>query len=170
MATLNVGRICVKTAGREAGRYACVLKKVDENFVLITGPRSLTGVKRRRCNVEHLEPTPHSVSVKADDTDKAVIQAYQKAGLLTKLGLKKPSPEVVKEAAKKAEKPKKEEKKKPEKEEKAKKKEGMKIKIKVPTLRRGKPKEKAKKPEKKAKPKKVAKKKKPVKKKRAKKK
>ena len=181
MAALNVGRICVKTAGREAGRYACVLKKMDANFVLVTGPRVLTGVKRRRCNVEHLEPTQYSVDVKSEAGDKEVIAAYGKAGLLTKLGLRKPSPEVVKEAEKKVkvekpekkeekpekkkrkEKPKKEvkktEEKKPEKEEKQEKKEGIKIKIKVPTLRKAKPKKEAvkvekKKPEKKKKAKK----------------
>jgi len=158
VAALNVGRICVKTAGREAGRYACVLKKMDANFVLVTGPRVLTGVKRRRCNVEHLEPTQYSVDVKSEAGDKEVIAAYGKAGLLTKLGLRKPSPEVVKEAEKKvAKKPEKEEKpekkkkkekpkkgvkkteeKKPEKEEKPEKKGGIKIKIKVPTLRKAK--------------------------------
>ncbi|MEM5790964.1 MAG: 50S ribosomal protein L14e, partial [Candidatus Aenigmatarchaeota archaeon] len=41
---LEVGRVCLKIAGREAGKYCVVLKKIDDNFVLITGPKSLTGV------------------------------------------------------------------------------------------------------------------------------
>ena len=47
---LEVGRICLKTAGREAGSYCVVLKKVDKEFVLVTGPRAVTSVRRRRCS------------------------------------------------------------------------------------------------------------------------
>ena len=178
MATLEVGKVCMKTAGREAGKYCVVLKKMDNNFVLITGPKVLTGVKRRRCNVEHLEPTPFSVKIDAEASDNVVIKAYDSAGITTKLGLRRPSPEVVKEVPKKVEKPKevkkpvkeekpakKEEKKVEKKEEKPKKK-GITLKLKIPSLRKKKPKEEKKvekkKPEKKPK-KKAAKK--PVKKK-----
>ena len=182
---LEVGRICMKTAGRGAGKYCVVLKKMDANFVLVTGPRVLTQVKRRRCNIEHLEPTPYNIKISAEASDDIVINAYETAGILTKLGLRKPSPEVVKEAkkiVKKVEKPKEEEKKekpvekkeekKPEKklevkEEKPKEKKPLSIKIKIPSLRRAKKKEKPEKKEKKKpekKPEKKAKKK-PVKKK-----
>lgn len=185
MATLEVGRVCIKTAGREAGKYCVVLKKMDNTFFLVTGPKELTGVKRRRCNIEHLEPTPFTLKINAEASESVVIKAYEEIGLLKKFELKKPSPEVVKEAEKKAkkkveEKPKKEEKKekpkekvKPEKkkekvkieekkiekkEEKPKeeKKEGIKLKIKIPSLRRAKKEEK---PKKKAKPEKKVKKK-----------
>jgi large subunit ribosomal protein L14e len=143
--TLEVGRVCVKTAGREAGRYCCILKKIDEQFVLITGPKILTGVKRRRCNIDHLEPTPFTLDIKEDAGEKEVIEAYKKAGLVKKLNLKLPSPEVVKEAEKKV---KKEEKK--TKEEKPEKK-GAKIKIKVPKLKKKKEEKKEKKTKKKKK-------------------
>jgi len=185
VATLEVGRVCVKTAGREAGKYCVVLKKLDDSFVLITGPKTLTGVKRRRCNIEHLEPTPHSVKIAAEATDAAVIKAYDAIGLTKKFGLKLPSPEVVKEAEKKVpkvkvEKPKKVEKppekpkvekpkeeKKPEKpKEEPKKKKGITIKFKVPSLRRKKkPEVKKVKPKPKKKVEKKPKKKKPEKKK-----
>jgi len=185
VATLEVGRVCVKTAGREAGKYCVVLKKLDDAFVLITGPKTLTGVKRRRCNIEHLEPTSFSVKIEAEATDSVVIKAYDAIGLTKKFGLKLPSPEVVKEAEKKVpkvkvEKPKKVEKapekpkvekrkevKKPEKKpekpkEEPKKKKGLTIKFKVPSLRRKKKPEvkKAVKPKKKVKKKPAKKKKK----------
>ena len=174
----EVGRICLKIAGREAGKYCVVVKKIDENFVLVTGPKSVTNVKRRRCNVDHLEPTEYSIKIEAEASDKAVIEAYEKAGLLKKLGLKKPSPEIVKEAEKKLEKPKKEVKpgekaKKPEKKEKVEKKEKKKsITIKIPSFRKPKKpevKKEVKKPKEKI-PKKIEKKKKPVKEKKTKKK
>jgi len=104
----------MKTAGREAGRYCVVIKKLDDTFFLITGPKLLTGVKRRRCNADHLEPTPYKISIKEEASDKEVIKALEKAGLIKKFGLKKPSPEKLKE---KKEKPKK---KKVEKKPKAK--------------------------------------------------
>ena len=140
-ATLDVGRVCVKTAGREAGRYCVVLKKMDDNFVLITGPSLLTKVKRRRCNIDHLEPTPYLLKIKPEADDKEVIEAYQKEGLLTKLKLKKPSPEKLKGEKKPEEK-----KEKPEKKEE--KKEGVTLKIKLPSIGK---KETAKKEEKKPK-------------------
>jgi len=56
MPAIEVGRICVKIAGREAGRKCVIVDIIDENYVLITGPKQLTGVKRRRCNINHIEP------------------------------------------------------------------------------------------------------------------
>lgn len=97
MATLNIGQVCMKTAGREAGKYCVVIKKMDNNFVLVTGPKELTQVKRRRCNIDHLEPVSHFLKIKEDAGDKEVIKAYETAGILKKLGLKKPSPETLKE-------------------------------------------------------------------------
>lgn len=97
MALLDVGRVCMKICGREAGKYAVVIKKLKDEktksdaFVLITGPKLLTGVKRRRCNVEHLEPTQYILEIKEDASDEEVIEAYKKANLIAKLNLRLPS-------------------------------------------------------------------------------
>lgn len=89
MASIELGRIVVKVVGREAGKYACIVKQIDENFVLITGPRNLTGVKRRRANVNHLEPTPYKLNIPEDASDEVVLKAYEEANLISKLGLKR---------------------------------------------------------------------------------
>lgn len=86
----EVGRICLKLAGREAGKYCVIVKKMDESFVMVTGPKSLTRVKRRRCNINHLEPIEEKVKIKAEATDAEVLKAYQEASLLSKLGFEKP--------------------------------------------------------------------------------
>jgi len=116
MASLKIGSVCMKLSGREAGRYCVVLKKMDSQFVLITGPKNLTYVKRRKCNIDHLEPTQYLLKLDQEASDKNVIEAWDKAGLLKKFNLKKPSPEIVKETEKKLkkkpEKPKKEKSKK----------------------------------------------------------
>ena len=122
MVVLEVGRICIKTAGREAGKYCTVLKKIDDAFVSVTGPKLLTGVKRRKCNVSHLEATQYAIEIKEEASDEEVMQAMDKAGLIKKLDLKKPSAAEMKaEKAKpkeerpKEEKPKEKETKKKEK-------------------------------------------------------
>jgi large subunit ribosomal protein L14e len=94
---LEVGRVCVKTAGREAGRYCVIVKKVDENFVLVTGPKALTKVRRRKCNITHLEPILEKVSIKAEASDLDIITAYEKASLFSKLNIKKVSKADMKE-------------------------------------------------------------------------
>jgi large subunit ribosomal protein L14e len=88
---IGIGRICIKNRGRERGKYCVVLKKIDNNFVLVTGPKQLTGVKRRKCNLMHLEPTSYIIEIKAEAKDEEVINAFEKANLIKKLGLKKPS-------------------------------------------------------------------------------
>ncbi len=84
---LEVGRICMKIAGREAGRYCVVVKKMDESFVMVTGPKELTSVRRRRCNVSHLEPLVDVIKIKSDAPDSDVLRAYQEASITRKLGL-----------------------------------------------------------------------------------
>ena len=99
--------------------------KENKAFVLITGPKLLTGIKRRKCNIEHLEPTEYSVEIKDDASDEEVIAALDKTGLVNKLGLKKPSAAEMKaQKAKpvKEEKPKEKSKEKPKKEDKKEKK------------------------------------------------
>jgi large subunit ribosomal protein L14e len=82
---IEVGRVCVKTAGREAGRFCVVVKQVDDSFVLITGPKGLTKVKRRRCNVDHLQAFDHKISIKSDASDAEVEQALKKGNVLQKI-------------------------------------------------------------------------------------
>ncbi len=87
----DIGRVCLKIAGREAGKYCVVVNKIDDNFVLVTGPRSVTKVKRRKCNITHLEPLQEMIKIKADASDHEVIVAYEEASLFTKLDLPKPA-------------------------------------------------------------------------------
>ncbi len=65
----------MKTSGREAGMKCIIVDVIDKNFVLVTGPPKLTGVKRRRTNVKHLEPTSETVEVKKGATDEEVMKA-----------------------------------------------------------------------------------------------
>jgi large subunit ribosomal protein L14e len=78
----EVGRICVKLLGREAGRKCVVVDLTDKSFVLITGPKEVTGVRRRRVNINHIEPLQESVEIKRGASDEEVTQALKSAGKL----------------------------------------------------------------------------------------
>ena len=75
MPAIEVGRICVKTRGREAGKRCVIIDIIDKNFVLVTGPRSLTGVRRRRANVSHLNPTEEKINIRRGASDEEILQA-----------------------------------------------------------------------------------------------
>ncbi|UCC58251.1 MAG: 50S ribosomal protein L14e [Candidatus Bathyarchaeum sp.] len=85
MPALEVGRICVKVVGREAGKRCIIADVVDKNFVLITGPKAVSGVKRRRVNANHLEPTGEKIDIKRGATDKEVTEALKAAGKLEEM-------------------------------------------------------------------------------------
>ena len=85
---LEVGRICIKVAGRESGKICVVVRKIDKNFVEITGPKELTGIKRRRCNILHLEPTKYLIKIKEGASDKEIIRELKKENLIKKFNLK----------------------------------------------------------------------------------
>ena len=79
MAGFDIGRICVKLSGREAGKKCVVVDMIDKNFALVTGPPKLTEVKRRRVNIQHIEATPERVEIKKGATDEEVAKALEKA-------------------------------------------------------------------------------------------
>ena len=94
----EIGRICVKTAGREAGRFCTVVGREKEKdkqteFVIVTGPKSITRVKRRKCNIHHLEPTPFKIDIKENATDEEVTSAYEKFEVYKNLNIPKPGEE-----------------------------------------------------------------------------
>jgi len=66
----KIGTVCVKTAGRDAGKQCVVVEAPKEGFVVIEGE-----TRRRKCNVRHLEPLGKTVDVKSGATHDAVMKA-----------------------------------------------------------------------------------------------
>ncbi|MCD6477374.1 MAG: 50S ribosomal protein L14e [Candidatus Aenigmarchaeota archaeon] len=97
---LEKGRICLKIAGREAGKYCVVVEPQNTSFVLITGPKTITRIKRRKCNVLHLEPTEHKLDI-GSGTDLEIENAWKNSGLIEKLNIKLPRFREPKEESKK---------------------------------------------------------------------
>jgi len=95
---INVGRICMKTAGRESGKFCVVLDVLEDGFVLVTGPKAATTVKRRKCSIHHIEPTPETVKIKKNASDDEVLAVYKNEGLFKKLDVKEPGAKDVEKA------------------------------------------------------------------------
>ena len=87
MPAIEVGRICLKELGRETGKKCVVIDVMDKSFVLVTGPKKVTGVKRRRVNINHLMPLLDKIEVKRGASDEEVAQALEAAGKLQDMTL-----------------------------------------------------------------------------------
>jgi large subunit ribosomal protein L14e len=85
LTAIEVGRICVKTFGREAGKKCIIVDLIDKNFVLVTGPKSVNKVKRRKANVDHIEPTQEKIEIKRGAADEEIVEALKTAGKLEEM-------------------------------------------------------------------------------------
>ncbi len=88
MGFYETGRVCVKTMGREAGSLCVIVDVKDDSYVVVTGPKNLSGVRRRNCNTRHLEPLETILQLSPDADDKAVEKAIEEAGLIEKFRTK----------------------------------------------------------------------------------
>lgn len=76
---IEIGRLCIKTAGRDSGKECVIVDIVDERFVMIDG---LT--RRRKCNITHLEPTEKVFNIKDNADHEEVMKALEKEGIKIK--------------------------------------------------------------------------------------
>lgn len=81
MSVYDIGRVCVKTMGREAGNYCVVVDIIDKNYVIIDG----LYIRRRRVNYKHIEPLPELVEIKKGAKHEDVEAAIKKAKLDKKM-------------------------------------------------------------------------------------
>ncbi len=95
---IEIGRICYKIAGRESGKVAVVVDKINDNFVFVDGQ-----VKRKRCNIDHLEPTDKLLKIKKNASHDEVVSELKKISIEVKEAkpkLKKEKPQSIKEKSK----------------------------------------------------------------------
>jgi len=87
---MEIGTVCMKIAGREAGSYCVIVENVDDSFVIVTGPKSITRIKRRRCNVNHLETTQEKFEIKEKEEDSKIEGLWKKSNLIEKFDIQVP--------------------------------------------------------------------------------
>jgi len=68
-----IGRIGIKLSGREAGKTIVIVDTLENHFVLIDG-----NVKRRKCNINHLELTEKKLDIKKKASTQEVHEAMKK--------------------------------------------------------------------------------------------
>jgi large subunit ribosomal protein L14e len=100
---ITVGRLCVKTAGRDAGKKCIVVQQLDKQYVLIDGE-----TRRRKCNITHLEPLPEMIELNEGADHNEVGRIFKSIGI--ELVEKKPRqqtqrPRQVRSAQRKAQAP-----------------------------------------------------------------
>jgi len=118
----NIGRVCMKIAGRDAGMKCVIVDVIDEHYVMIDGQ-----TRRRKCNIKHLEPLSQVVQITKNAPVPEVVRVLKELNIMveekkpkTKAATSKGKTERPKKARKKKEKPVKETKAKPAKETKKK--------------------------------------------------
>ena len=76
MSVYAIGRLCLKLAGRDAGRKCVVIETVDDKIVMVDG-----NVRRKKVNIKHLEPLTETVDIKDKASHEDVKKAFEKLGL-----------------------------------------------------------------------------------------
>ena len=102
----EIGRVCVKIAGRDAGKKCVIVDADEKGFVLVDGE-----TRRRKVNPSHLEPLEQTLKIKKGASHEEVVAAFKTIGIaipekVVKKKAEKPAKAVApaaKPAAKKAE-------------------------------------------------------------------
>ena len=73
---IEIGRLCVKTAGRDAGLKCIIVDILEDKFVLIDGE-----TRRRKCNILHLEPLKDVIKINKNASHEEIEKEFEKLGL-----------------------------------------------------------------------------------------
>ncbi len=109
---MKIGQLVIKLSGRDGGNFALVVDIIDDTYVLIDG-----NVRRKKCNLKHLEALDKVLKIKKKATTEEVKKALEAEGIkILKKGKSKTSTKKPTKKRKIKQKP--EEKPKKKKEEK----------------------------------------------------
>ena len=75
MTLFEVGRVCVKIAGRDASGKCIVIEQIDSHSVLVDG-----NVRRKKVNVNHLEPLAELLEVRSGASHEQVKKLFEEKG------------------------------------------------------------------------------------------
>lgn len=89
---IEIGRLCLKTAGRDAGCKCVIVDILDEHYALIDGE-----TRRRKCNILHLEPLKEVIKIKKGASREEIKAEFKKMGL----GVRETKPKEKKERPRK---------------------------------------------------------------------
>lgn len=96
----EIGRLCIKIAGRDAGKKCVIVEKIDNVHVLIDGE-----TRRRKCNINHLEPLNKKLEVNDKASHDEIKAVFEKEGYSVRETKPKKAKPRLKKQHKKKEKP-----------------------------------------------------------------
>ena len=96
----EIGRLCVKIAGRDAGMKCLIIDVIDKNHVMIDGQ-----TRRRKCNVRHLEPLGEVLKVTKNAPKTEIVRIFKTLNIDIKKTKPKKAQARPKKVRKKKEKP-----------------------------------------------------------------
>ncbi len=73
---IEIGRLCLKLAGRDANKKCVVIEILDDNYVTIDGE-----TRRRKCNIQHIEPLNQVLNIKEGASHSEVVKEFKKLGM-----------------------------------------------------------------------------------------
>ncbi|MCX6707985.1 MAG: 50S ribosomal protein L14e [Candidatus Woesearchaeota archaeon] len=76
---IEIGRICIKLAGRDAGMKCVVVDMLGSNMVMIDGQ-----TRRRKCSIRHLEPLENVLKIKKGASHSEIAAEFKKLKIETK--------------------------------------------------------------------------------------
>jgi len=120
----EIGRLCIKIAGRDAGLKCVIVDTVDKFTVLVDGQ-----TRRRKCNIKHLEPLEQVFKISKNAPRAEIVRVFKELKIELKetkpkkkserpIKVRKKKQKPVKQSAKKIEKEAVKVKPKPQQEEK----------------------------------------------------
>ena len=74
----EIGRLAVKTAGRDAGKKCIVIDTLDKGFLLVDGQ-----TRRKPVNPKHLEPLGQLIKINKGASTEEVAKALKPLGIET---------------------------------------------------------------------------------------
>ncbi len=72
----EIGRLCVKIAGRDARKKCIIVDILDNTFVMIDGQ-----TRRKKCNIKHLEPLDKVLKIKKGASHSEIVDALKKENI-----------------------------------------------------------------------------------------
>lgn len=76
---MEVGRLCVKTAGRDSNLKCVIIDVLDEKFVMVDGQ-----TRRKKVNMVHLEPLNEVLKIKKNESHEAIAKLFEAKGFAMK--------------------------------------------------------------------------------------
>ena len=89
---IEIGRLCIKIAGRDAGKKCIIIDILDDKYVLIDGE-----TRKRKCNILHIEPLTQVIKIEKNASHSDVSKALDELGL--KARITKPKQKTTKPKA-----------------------------------------------------------------------